>query len=75
MVVPSLQDNLPNTVMESLAYGTPCVAFDIGGMSDMIEHKKNGYLAQAFEIQDLAKGIAWILEDQERYQKLSDRPR
>ncbi|PAX53382.1 glycosyltransferase family 4 protein [Brunnivagina elsteri] len=70
-VAPSLQDNLPNTVMESIACGTPCVAFNIGGMPDMIEHQKNGYLAQAFKIEDLANGIAWVLENKERHQKLS----
>jgi glycosyltransferase involved in cell wall biosynthesis len=74
-VVPSLEDNLPNTVMESLACGTPCVAFKIGGMPDMIEHGQNGYLAQPYEIEDLAKGIAWVLEDRERYGKLCDRDR
>ena len=67
---PSVQDNLPNTVMESLACGTPCVAFDIGGMPDMIEHQQNGYLAKHFDIEDLARGIAWVLEDEERLRKL-----
>lgn len=58
--------------MESLACGTPCVAFDIGGggMCDMIEHQKNGYLAKPFDVDDLAKGIIWVLEDEERLQKL-----
>ena len=69
-LAPSVQDNLPNTVMESLACGTPCVAFDIGGMPDMIEHQQNGYLAKHFDIEDLARGIAWVLEDEERLQKL-----
>lgn len=74
-VLPSLEDNLPNTIMESLACGTPCVAFKIGGMPDMIEHEQNGYLAEAYNIDDLAKGIAWVLENPERYQKLSQRAR
>lgn len=69
-VAPSIQDNLPNTVMEALACGTPCVGFNIGGMPDMIEHQKNGYLAQPFKIEDLASGIAWVLENEERHQKL-----
>ena len=69
-VAPSIQDNLPNTVMEAIACGTPSVAFDIGGMPDMIEHQNNGYLAQPFEIEDLAFGIAWVLEDSNRYHKL-----
>ena len=64
-VAPSTQDNLPNTVMEALACGTPCVAFNIGGMPDMIEHQHNGYLAQALDSEDLARGIIWVLENQE----------
>lgn len=57
MVVPSLQENLSNAIMESLACGTPVVAFDIGGNGDMITHQQNGYLATPFDIKDLAKGI------------------
>jgi glycosyltransferase involved in cell wall biosynthesis len=74
-LAPSIQDNLPNTVMEALACGTPCVAFKIGGMPEMIEHHKNGYLAQPFEVEDLAQGIAWVLENEERHHKLGDRAR
>lgn len=74
-VAPSIQDNLPNTVMEAIACGTPCVAFKIGGMPDMIEHQQNGYLAQSFEVEDLARGIVWVLENKERHQKLCDRAR
>ena len=61
MVVPSLQENLSNTIMESLACATPVVAFDVGGNSDMIEHKINGYLAKPLESDDLANGIDWVL--------------
>ncbi|MCP2728632.1 glycosyltransferase family 4 protein [Limnofasciculus baicalensis] len=74
-VLPSVQDNLPNTIMEAIACGTPCVAFNIGGMPDMIEHEQNGYLAQAYKTEDLARGIAWVLENEERHQKLSFRAR
>lgn len=61
MVVPSLQENLSNAIMESLACATPVVAFNIGGNSDMIEHLNNGYLAHPYESSDLAKGIEWVL--------------
>jgi glycosyltransferase involved in cell wall biosynthesis len=74
-IAPSSQDNLPNTVVEAIACGTPCVAFNIGGMPEIIEHHKNGYLAQPFEIEDLAQGVAWVLENRERHQKLGDRAR
>lgn len=61
MVVPSLQENLSNAIVESLACGTPVVAFDIGGNSDMIDHQKNGYLAEALNQADLCRGIEWVL--------------
>lgn len=57
MVVPSLQENLSNAIMESLACGTPVVAFDIGGNGDLITHQQNGYLATRFDTSDLATGI------------------
>ena len=44
-VLPSLEDNLPNTIMEAMACGVPCVGFRIGGIPEMIDHKKNGYVA------------------------------
>jgi glycosyltransferase involved in cell wall biosynthesis len=74
-VLPSTQENLANTVMEAIACGTPCVTFNIGGMPDMIEHQKNGYLAQPYEIEDLAQGIAWVIESADRHLKLSHRAR
>ncbi len=75
VVVPSLQENLSNTVMEALACGTPCVAFNIGGMPDLIEHRRNGYLARPFESLDLAHGMQWVLENKERWCALSKRAR
>jgi glycosyltransferase involved in cell wall biosynthesis len=65
-VLPSLEDNLPNTVMESLACGTPVVAFSIGGLPEMIEHGKNGYLAQYRSSRDLANGIKWVINHKDR---------
>lgn len=62
MVVPSRQENLPNTIMEAMACGTPAVAFRTGGIPDLIEHQYSGYLAEPFDTGDLARGIAWTLE-------------
>ena len=70
MVVPSLQENLSNAIMESLACGTPVVGFNIGGNSDLIDHKKNGYLAYPQDSNDLLKGIEWVLNNNE-YDQLS----
>lgn len=62
MVLPTEADNLPNTIQEATACGTPCVGFNVGGMPDMIIHKENGYLAIPFDSRDLAAGISWVLE-------------
>ena len=60
-VTPSLQDNLPNTIMESLACGIPCVGFNVGGIPEMIDHKENGCVAAYQDAQDFADGIIWTL--------------
>ncbi len=62
-ITPTLDDNLPNTVMESLACELPVVSFDTGGVSDMVEHLKNGYLAKYADSEDLANGIRWVLNN------------
>ncbi|MCD7850877.1 MAG: glycosyltransferase family 4 protein [Parabacteroides sp.] len=65
-ITSSLEENLPNTIMESMACGTPCVGFEIGGIPEMIDHKKNGYVANYMDANDLASGIQWILNTPER---------
>ena len=63
MVVPSRQENLPQTATEPQACGCPVVAFDCTGFSDAVEHRKTGYLARPFDTEDMAEGLRWILED------------
>ena len=60
-VTPSLQDNLPNTIVEAMSCGTPCVGFDVGGIPEMINHKQDGYVANYCDSLDFAQGIAWCL--------------
>lgn len=62
-VLPSLEDNLPNMAMEALSCSTPVVAFDTGGVKDMVDHCENGYLAEYMSSGDLAKGILYVLRD------------
>ncbi|TDO20118.1 glycosyltransferase [Pedobacter duraquae] len=63
-ITPSLEDNLPNTVMESLSCATPVVAFKTGGIPDMVKHLENGYLAEYEDAEDLATGIEWLYHDE-----------
>ncbi len=65
MVVPSLEDNYPNTVIEAMACGTPVVGFETGGVGEQILHLKTGYVAKLYSPEDLAKGIGWVLEHSE----------
>ena len=60
-VSPALEDNLPNTVMEALACATPVVAFNTGGIPDMVDHFNNGYLAEYKSADDFATGIRFVL--------------
>jgi len=61
MVVPSLQEAFGQTASESMACGTPVVAFGATGLLDIVDHLENGYLAKPFDTEDLAKGIELIL--------------
>lgn len=70
-VIPSLEDNLPNTVMESLACGTPVIGFETGGIPEMITHQYNGYLVPQKDVTGLANGLIWTLKDPIRYQQLA----
>jgi glycosyltransferase involved in cell wall biosynthesis len=62
VVLPSVEDNLPNIAMEALACGRPCVGFDIGGLPDLIEHGRSGYLARPQDPADFAQGILQCLD-------------
>lgn len=60
---PSLDDNLPNTVMECLSCATPVVAFETGGIPELVDHKQNGYIAKYKNIEDLCDGIIWVISN------------
>jgi len=65
-IIPSRQEAFCQTASESQACGTPVVAFNIGGLIDIVDHFKTGYLAKAFDTEDLSKGISWVLEKKQK---------
>lgn len=72
-VLPSLSENLPNTIMEAMSCGVPCVGFDVGGIPEMIDHLQNGYVARYKDAASLAEGITWILDKDTNGAELSRR--
>jgi glycosyltransferase involved in cell wall biosynthesis len=73
--VPTLADVLTQTAPESIACGTPCVAFDRGGVIDVVRHLETGYLARFGDVDDLARGLTTLLGDSELLARLSRRCR
>lgn len=74
-VLPTLAENLPNAVVESMACGTPCVSFDVGGVPDVIRHLETGYLVPLGDARALADGVRTLLADDELRGRLSRRCR
>lgn len=74
-VHPAIAENLPNAVVESIACGTPVVAFDVGGIPDAVRHLETGYLARPGDARDLAQGIATLAGDEALRARLSTRCR
>lgn len=68
-VTPSLEDNLPNPVMEAMSCAVPCVGFNVGGIPEMIDHLRNGYVAEYRNSEDFANGIRWVI-DEDRHNAL-----
>lgn len=71
MVVPSRQEAFGQTASEAHACGAPVVAFDVGGLSDIVSHQRSGYLAKPFDTDDLAEGIASVLGNEEKSKAMS----
>lgn len=74
-VMPSLQEAFGKTLIEAMACATPVVAFDAGGPRDIVSHGVDGYLAQPFSPEDLARGVLWCFEQSARGARLGEAAR
>ena len=69
--VPTLADVLTQTAPESIACGTPCIAFDRGGVVDVVRHLETGYQARFGDVDDLSRGLTTLLGDDALLERLS----
>lgn len=72
LVIPSLEDNLPNTVIESMACGTPVVGYAAGGIPDMVRPGKTGSLVPVGDAQALGQAMRDLIEDPGKRQAMSE---
>jgi glycosyltransferase involved in cell wall biosynthesis len=68
-ILPSLEDNLPNTIIESLMCGTPVIAFNNGGISELVENDKNGFISELISVKSLQKNIIKFIDDETSFDK------
>lgn len=66
LLFPSIAENMPLTILEAMACGIPAVSFDVGGVKEIIDHKKDGYIANYCDISDLISGTEFMLNRSER---------
>jgi glycosyltransferase involved in cell wall biosynthesis len=72
VVVPSLEDNLPNVALEAIACGVPVVGFNVGGMPEIIRSGWNGALALNKDAESLSVAICEVLNKPERLNEMSN---
>ena len=73
LLFPSIIDNFPNTILEAMSCSLPCVAFDCFGMKEMIHHKKDGYLAKPYLVNDFQRGIKYVLSNKEKLSLIANK--
>lgn len=63
LLFPSTEENCPLVILEAMGCGTPVVAFNAGGIPELIEHLKTGYVAKYKDVNDFTKGINQFISD------------
>lgn len=70
LVVPSRFEAFSQVTLEAQSCGLPVVGFNIGGIPDILIHKKTGWISAAFDLIDFYEGMRWIFKEEWRAKKL-----
>ncbi len=73
-IVPSINENFPNVILESMSCGTPVISFNTGGISNIIDNK-NGVLVERFDIDKFIKSISSLSQNKEILETLKKNSR
>jgi glycosyltransferase involved in cell wall biosynthesis len=71
LIVPTRQDNLPNVILEGMACGIPVVAFDVGGVSDLVRDGRTGLLVPPEDVSALSRAMRVLITDDALRTRLS----
>ena len=71
-VLPSLSEGLPQVILEAMSFGLPVIATKVGGVADVIEHGKTGFLAEPRSSSEIRKYMEILLEDEGLHKTMSD---
>ena len=63
LLLPSITEGLPMTVIEAFAHGLPVVASKVGGVPEIVKDSYNGFLCDQFDTEEMSRCILRILED------------
>lgn len=71
LAVPSVWDDpSPNTIIEAKFFGVPSVAFNVGGIPELIDHGKDGFICKDTNVDSFAKGIDAAIKDELKLKQL-----
>jgi glycosyltransferase involved in cell wall biosynthesis len=75
LLMTSKNEGTPVSIIESLYFGTPVIASNVGGVPDLVEHEKNGFLVNSFEVKDFIIYIDRLIQDRELYRNIAEEGR
>ena len=75
LLYPSKIDNLPNVLIESIACGTPCITFNVGGCNEIIKNDISGYTIEPFNIEDFTDKIFFLIKNKIKMIHIGHKPR